>query len=159
MVIVCYRLLSIVLDFLIDNNWWIIVSVTSISFDVQYQSITRACLHECGGPQVGEVTCLGEIKKITLLYMHYWMVTKHVKKKNAGKPRTMFWWLMLFYTHLRLLLKPSELWLSIATFNNHEKPPPKWILREFDVSRIRPQLWGLPYLERVTRFVRPGYPP
>ena len=52
--------------------------------------------------------------------MHYWMVTKHVKKKNAGKPRTMFWWLMLFYTHLRLLLKPSELWLSIATFNNHE---------------------------------------
>ena len=91
--------------------------------------------------------------------MHYWMVTKHVKKKNAGKPRTMFWWLMLFYTHLRLLLKPSELWLSIATFNNHEKPPPKWILREFDVSRIRPQLWGLPYLERVTRFVRLGYPP
>ena len=90
--------------------------------------------------------------------MHYWMVTKHVKKKNAGKPRTMFWWLML-YTHLRLLLKPSELWLSIATFNNHEKPPPKWILREFDVSRIRPQLWGLPYLESVTRFVRPGYLP
>ena len=70
-------------------------------------------------------------KKTTLLYMHYWMVTKHVNKKNAGKPHTMFWWLMLFYTHLRLLLKPSELWLSIATFNNHEKPPPKWILREF----------------------------
>ena len=98
-------------------------------------------------------------KKKTLLYMHYWMVTKHVNKKNAVKPHTMFWWLMLFYTHLRLLLKPSELWLSIATFNNHEKPPPKWILCEFDVSRIRPQLWGLPYLERVTRFVRPGYPP
>ena len=29
-----------------------------------------ACLHEGGGPQVGEVTCLGGIKKkITLLYM------------------------------------------------------------------------------------------
>ena len=102
--------------------------------------------------------------------MHYWMVTKHVKKKNAGKPRTMFWWLILFYTHLQLLLKPSELWLSIATFNNHEKPPPKWILREFDVSRIRPRLGGLPHLEtftwqnltpaeRVTRSGRPGYPP
>ena len=29
----------------------------------------RACLHGGGGPQVGEVTCLGEVKKkITLLY-------------------------------------------------------------------------------------------
>ena len=63
MVIVCYRLLSIVIDFFIDNNQWIIVSVTSISFDFQYQSITRACLHEGGGPQVGEVTGLGRTKK------------------------------------------------------------------------------------------------
>ena len=69
MVIVCNRLLSIVIDFFIDNNRWIIVSVTSISFDFQYQSTTRACLHEGGGPQVGEITCLGGIKKITLLYM------------------------------------------------------------------------------------------
>ena len=29
----------------------------------------RACLHGGGGPQVGEVACLGEVKKITLLYM------------------------------------------------------------------------------------------
>ena len=42
-----------------------------------------------------------------------------------------FWRLMLFYT---LLLKPSVMWLSIATFNNDVKPPPKWILREFDAS-------------------------
>ena len=63
MVIVCYRLLSIVNDFFIDNNRWTIVSVTSISFDFQYQSITRACLHEGRGPQVGEVTRLGGIKK------------------------------------------------------------------------------------------------
>ena len=69
MVIVCYRLLSIVIDFFIDNNRWIIVSVTLISFNFQYQSISRACLHEGRGPQVGEVTRLGGTKKITLLYM------------------------------------------------------------------------------------------
>ena len=32
-------------------------------------SCLRACLHEGEGPQVGEVTCLGGVKKITLLYM------------------------------------------------------------------------------------------
>ena len=44
---------------------------------------------------------------------------------------------MLFYTHVLLLLQPSVLWLSIATFNNDAKPPPKWIFREFDVSWIQ----------------------
>ena len=29
----------------------------------------RACLHGGGGPQVGEVTCLGGVQKVTLLYM------------------------------------------------------------------------------------------
>ena len=62
-----------------------------------------------------------------------------------------FWWLMLFYTHVLLLLQPSVLWLSIVTFNNDSKPPPKWISREFDVSRIRPLLGGLPHLETFTR--------
>ena len=81
-----------------------------------------------------------------------------------------FWRLMLFITHLLLMLQPSVLWLSIVSFNNDAKPPTKWILREFDVSRIRPQLGGLPHLERlhgkiwpllerVTRSGRPGYPP
>ena len=60
-----------------------------------------------------------------------------------------FWRLMLFYTPLLLLLQPSVLWLSIVTFNDAE-PPPKWILREFDVSRIRPRLGGLPHLETFT---------
>ena len=55
-----------------------------------------------------------------------------------------FWRLMLFYTHLLLLLKPSVMWLSIVNFNNDAKPTPKWILREFDVSQIRPRLGGLP---------------
>ena len=90
-------------------------------------------------------------KTITLLYMQsynppsrgalsqdYWMVVKHVNKKYAGKPRVLA--KMLFNTHLLLLLQPSVLWLSIVSFNNDSKPPPKWILREFDVSRIRPRL-------------------
>ena len=34
-------------------------------------------------------------------------------------------------------------------FNNNAKPPPKRILREFDVSRIGPRLGGLPHLERL----------
>ena len=58
-----------------------------------------------------------------------------------------FWWLMLFYTHLLLLLQPSVQWVSIAVFNNDAKPPPKWILREFDVSRMRPRVGGLSHLE------------
>ena len=87
------------------------------------------------------------------------MLTNHV-----------FWRLMQFYTPLLLLLQPSVLWLSIVNFNNNAKQPPKWILREFDVSRIRPRPGGLPHLEtftwqnvtpaeRVTRSGGPGYPP
>ena len=56
---------------------------------------------------------------------------------------------MLVYTHLLLLLQPSVLWLSIVAFNNDAKPPSKWFLCEFDVSRIRPRLVGLPHLERL----------
>ena len=59
------------------------------------------------------------------------------------------WRSMLFYTHLLLLLQPSVLWLSIVSFNNDAKLPPKSILREFDVSRIRPWLRGWPDLERL----------
>ena len=61
-----------------------------------------------------------------------------------------FWRLMHFYTHLLLLLQPSVQWLSIVNFNNDAKPPPKWILREFDVPRIRPRPGGLPHLETFT---------
>ena len=57
---------------------------------------------------------------------------------------------MHFCTHLLLLLQPSVLWLSIVNFNNDAKPPPKWILREFDVSRIGPRLGGLPLLGTFT---------
>ena len=57
---------------------------------------------------------------------------------------------MHFYTHLLLLLQPSVQWLSIVNFNNDAKPPPKWILREFDVPWIRPRPGGLPHLEKFT---------
>ena len=76
------------------------------------------------------------------------MVAKHVNKKNAGNH--VVWRLMHFYTHLLLLLQPSVQWLSIINFNNDAKSPPKWILREFDVSRIRPRQGGLPHLETFT---------
>ena len=56
---------------------------------------------------------------------------------------------MLFCTHLLLLLQPSVLWLFVVTFNNDARPPPKWILREFDVSRFRPRLGGYPTSNRL----------
>ena len=81
------------------------------------------------------------------LSQDYWMVAKHVN--NFMLANNVFWRLMLFNTHLLLLLQPSVLWLSIVSFNNDSKPPPKWILREFDVSRIGPRLGGLRHLERL----------
>ena len=37
--------------------------------EVRSRQCLRACLHGGGGPQVGKVTCLGEVKKIiALLY-------------------------------------------------------------------------------------------
>ena len=59
------------------------------------------------------------------------------------------WRLMLFYTHLLLLLQPSVLCFSIFSFNNDAKIQPKWILLEFPVSRFGPRLGGLPRLERL----------
>ena len=49
-----------------------------------------------------------------------------------------FWRLMHFYTPLLLLLQPSVQWLSIVNFKNDAKPPPKGILREFDVLSTNP---------------------
>ena len=65
---------------------------------------------------------------------------------------------MHFYTPLLLLLQPSVQWLSIVNFNNDAKPPPKWILREFDVSRIRPVQAGYPTLKRLHGKIWSGYP-
>ena len=70
------------------------------------------------------------------LSQDYWMVAKHVNKKNAGNH--VFWWLMLFYTRLLLLLQAPVLWLSIVTFNNDAKLPTKWILREFNIANPTP---------------------
>ena len=63
-----------------------------------------------------------------------------------------FWRLTLFYTHLLLLLQPSVLWLSIITLNHDAKSHRQSeVLHEFDVSRIRPRVGGLPHLETFTR--------
>ena len=96
----------------------------------------RACLHGCDGPR--EVTRLGGVKKITqnnpplhaiLQPSHPGM---HFLKTGAGKhvnnkelANHVFWRFMLFYTYLLLLLQASVLWLSIITFNNDAKQPPK----------------------------------
>ena len=61
-----------------------------------------------------------------------------------------FWRLMHFGTPLLLLLQPSVQWLSIVNSNNDAKPPPKCVLRELEVLRIRPRLGGLLHLETFT---------
>ena len=53
---------------------------------------------------------------------------------NGRQARKQEKWWQTTYTSLLLLLQPSVQWLSIVNFNNDAKPPPKWILREFDVS-------------------------
>ena len=136
---------------------------TKIKHFMVHSSIAalRACLHGGGGPQVGEVTCLGGVKKhpsftcnLTTppsrgaLFQGYWMVAKHVNKKKC-RQITCFGDLMHFYTHLMLLLQPSVQWRSIVNFNNDAKPLPKWILREFDVPLIRPGQAGYPTLKRL----------
>ena len=121
----------------------------------------RACLHGGGGPQVGKVTCLGGVKNNYPLHailqprhsgVHFlkvieWSLSTKTRKMLANHE---FWPLMYFYTPLLLLLQPSVQFLSIVNFNNDTKPPPKWILREFDVSRIQPRPGGLPHLEMFT---------
>ena len=39
---------------------------------------------------------------------------------------------------------------TVFSHLNNDAKPPKWILPEFDVSRIRPRLRGLPHLETFT---------
>ena len=98
------------------------------------------------------------------------MVAKHVNKKNASKPRVLVI-NSLPYTLTCCSCCNLQCYAGFLLLPfNDTKPPPKWILREFDVSRIRPRLGGLPHLEaftwenlapaeRVTRSGRPGYPP
>ena len=51
-----------------------------------------------------------------------WSLITSTRKMPANH---VFWRLTHFYTHLLLLLQPSEQWLSIVNFNNDAKPPPK----------------------------------
>ena len=62
------------------------------------------------------------------------MVAKHVNKKNAGKPRVLA--INALLHSLGALAATFSAGLSIVNLSNDAKPPPKLILREFDVSRI-----------------------
>ena len=132
----------------------------------------RTCLYVVGSPgRWGDPLRWG---KTTFLYMQSYnpAVLGALSQEKCWQipvGKQAFWRLMLFYTHLLLLLQPSVLWLSIVSFNNDAKLPPKWILRESDVSRLRARLGRLPHLEtftwqnstwagRDTRAGRPGYP-
>ena len=99
-----------------------------------------------------------------------WKPTKRDKSTSSRDGRPLRGKTRLAPLAKRSTCSTSIQWLSIVTFNNDAKPPPKWILPEFDVSRIRPRLGGLPHpetftwqnltpAERVTRSGRPGYPP
>ena len=77
------------------------------------------------------------------------MVAKQVNKKNAGKPRVLAIYALLTLTCCSCwnLQWCTSLLLPLIMMQSHR---PKWILREFDVSRIRPRLGGLPHLETFT---------
>ena len=67
--------------------------------------------------------------------------------------KQVFWRLMLFYSHLLLLLQPSVLWLSIVTFNNDKSHRPSEFCANLmyhysdpggGYPTLRPQLEGYP---------------
>ena len=51
------------------------------------------------------------------------MVAKHVNKKNDDNSRVLA--INALLHSLAAFLQPSVLWLSIFTFNNDAKPPPR----------------------------------
>ena len=70
----------------------------------------------------------------------------------------LFWQLMLFYTHLLLLLQPSVMWLYIVTFSNHAKLPPKWILSKFGTgTNLTPARWVTPPWNVYMAKFNPGW--
>ena len=85
------------------------------------------------------------------LCQDYWMVAKHVNKKK-GRQTTFFFFFITALPHSLAALAAtfSAVAFYIVTVNNAAKPPPKPIVREYDVLRIRPRLGGLPHLEMFT---------
>ena len=65
-----------------------------------------------------------------------WVIAKHINKKNASKPRVLV--IDALLPRLLLLLQAPVLSLSVVTFNNNAKLPPKWILREFSIANPTP---------------------
>ena len=66
------------------------------------------------------------------------MVGKHVNKKNAGKPRVLAISALL---HSLAAVTASFSAVAFYCYFYDAKPRSKWILREFDVSWIRPPAW------------------
>ena len=71
--------------------------------------------------------------KLTLLYMQSYNLLhpgvrflKIIERSRIMLANHVFWRLMLFYSHLLLLLQPSLLWLFIVTFLNDANPLPNW---------------------------------
>ena len=74
---------------------------------------------------------------------------KHVNKKKAGKPHVLA--ISALPSSLAALAATfSAVAFYIVTINNDAKPPPKPVVREYDVLRIRPRPGGLPHLEMFT---------
>ena len=66
---------------------------------------------EVGGLQVGEVTRLGGVKQYAAP-LHAMLQPRHPRVHYLSRKmlaKQVFWRLMLFYTHLLLLLRPSVL--------------------------------------------------
>ena len=82
------------------------------------------------------------------------MVTMHVNNKNAGKPRVLAI-NALQAAYLLLLLQPSGLWLSLVTFNNDAKPPPKWLRGYPGLADWATRLVGSPHLSCKRDQIKP----
>ena len=87
-----------------------------------------------------------------LLYMQSYnpaIPGKHVNKKKAGKSHVLA--ISALPSSLAAIAEAfSAVAFYIVTVNDDAKPPPKPIVREYDVSRIRPRPGGLPQLEMFT---------
>ena len=75
------------------------------------------------------------------LSQDYWTAAIHVNNKKKWLANDVLWRLMLFYSHLLLLLQPY----SAVAFCCHYwwwKPRSKGSWREFYITRVRPQMRG-----------------
>ena len=100
------------------------------------------------------------------------LLNKHFARKNYVLIFYLVW--ISLNMSISVVVLHEHAWNKCITMSprwgNHAKPPPKFILRNLNISLIPPRLGGLPHLEtftwqnltlaeRVTWSGRPGYPP